>query len=232
MLPLLRGTENHSLISGFLRNSMRCSLRGGKTDHHGGIMNIVRQKFGRSASHSHFNTSPNGDDYGDKIDQNMDELSSLEKGYTKWMDNSGSRRSSLNRVFETMINESYDNPNVNLSDEDLPLTLKYISSATNHLGLSQVNMFNKLEDLEEESEEALSRKNTVTENILANHVNTVNSRNNDGKILTENVDGFFPTLIRQQSIPSNDKPIQTTVRRQKSYPKDNLWKRSSRNLSI
>lgn len=75
--------------------------------------------YSRSLSHSHFNTSRNADDCGSKTNQCVDELSGLEKGYSKWMGNNESRRSSLNRVLETTITESYDNPNVNLSGKQI-----------------------------------------------------------------------------------------------------------------
>lgn len=79
------------------------------------IILSYQRLYSRSLSHSHFNTSQNADDSGSKTNQNIDELSGIEKGYSKFTGNSESRRSSLNRVLETIINESYDNPNVNLS---------------------------------------------------------------------------------------------------------------------
>ncbi|KAL3986396.1 Bestrophin RFP-TM chloride channel family protein [Acanthocheilonema viteae] len=241
MLPLSREADNHYSISGFLRSSMRHSLRGGRTDHHGGIMNIVRQKFGRSLSYSHFNTSQNVNDCGSRTNQSVDELSGLEKGYSKGMSNNESRRSSLNRVLETIINESYDNPNVNLSDEDLPLTLKHLSISTTgdgrhsgHLTLSQTSMLHKLEDLEEETEEAIGRKNTLVENPSTNakytSMNNVGLRNDDVQIGA--VDSLLPTTTRRQSIASNSVNsdgigIQMILRRQKSYPQVNLENKSS-----
>lgn len=76
------------------------------------------QFFSRSSSHSYFNTSQNLDDFGIKTSQHCpDDLPVLEKGHTRWMNTTsdGSRRSSLSRVLETIINESHDNPNVSLS---------------------------------------------------------------------------------------------------------------------
>ncbi|VDM13615.1 unnamed protein product, partial [Wuchereria bancrofti] len=227
MLPLSRELDNHHLISGLLRSSMRRSLRGGRTDHHGGIMNIVRQKFGRSLSHSHFNTSQNADDNSNKTNQTVNELSVAEKGYSKWMSNSESRRSSLSRVLETIINESYDNPNVNLSDEDLPLTLKQISindgRHTGHLALSQTSTLHRLEDLEEETEDAMSRKNTKADNTNPvtgyTYVNCARSRNSD--VWISAVDGSSLIVIRRRSLPSSDAncaSVQTAIRRQKSWP--------------
>ncbi|EJD74825.1 bestrophin-3 [Loa loa] len=224
MLPLSRELDNHYSISGLLRSSVRHSLRGGRTDLHSGIMNIVRQKFARSLSHTHFNTSQNGDECGSKTNQNVDELSGLEKGCSKRMSNSESRRSSLNRVLETIINESYDNPNVNLSDEDLPLTLKHIPVSiagdgrhSGHLTLSQTSMLHKLEDLVEETEESMSRKNTIEES----DINNIKLRNNDVQI--ENFDGLLSSILtRRRSVPSNlvnYDNVQMTLRRQKSYPK-------------
>uniref|UniRef100_A0A1I7VAH6 WGS project CCBQ000000000 data, contig 00015 n=1 Tax=Loa loa TaxID=7209 RepID=A0A1I7VAH6_LOALO len=140
------------------------------------------------------------------------------------MSNSESRRSSLNRVLETIINESYDNPNVNLSDEDLPLTLKHIPVSiagdgrhSGHLTLSQTSMLHKLEDLVEETEESMSRKNTIEEC----DINNIKLRNNDVQI--ENFDGLLSSILtRRRSVPSNlvnYDNVQMTLRRQKSYPK-------------
>uniref|UniRef100_A0A915Q4J4 Bestrophin homolog n=1 Tax=Setaria digitata TaxID=48799 RepID=A0A915Q4J4_9BILA len=231
MLPLSREIENHYSISGLLRSSMRHSLRGGRNDHRGGIMNIVRQKFGRSLSHSHFNTNQNSDDGIGKTNQSGNELSGLEKGHSKWNDNNESRRSSLNRVLETMINESYDNPSVNLSDEDLPLTLKHISATpgaerrhSGHLTLSQTSMLHKLEDLEEETEEALTRKSTVVEN--SNSAGNINPPINNTEV--EFVEELSP-VTRRRSVPLDgaNVGVQMTVRKQNSCPKVNLGCNSS-----
>uniref|UniRef100_A0A0R3RKH2 Bestrophin homolog n=1 Tax=Elaeophora elaphi TaxID=1147741 RepID=A0A0R3RKH2_9BILA len=238
MLPLSREIDNHYSISGFLRSSMRHSLRGGRTDCHGGIMNIVRQKFGRSLSHSHFNTNQNVDDCGSKTNQSVDELSGLEKGYLKWMGNNESRRSSLNRVLETIINESYDNPNVNLSDEDLPLTLKHSSISTTgdgrhsgHLTLSQASMLHKLEDLEEETEEAMSRKNTTIENnsAITKYICLSNIRSRNGGTQIDDIDTSSSAVARRRSVPLNvvnRSGIRMTVRRSKSYAGVNLGDKS------
>lgn len=235
MLPLSRELDNHHSISELLRSSMRHSLRAGRADHHGGIMNIVRQKFGRSLSHSHFNTSQNADDNSNKTNQTVDELSVVEKGYSKWISNSESRRSSLNRVLETIIKESYDNPNVNLSDEDLPLTLKQTSMSdgrhTGHAALSQTSTLYRLEDLEEETEDAISRKNTKADNTAPvtgyTYVNYVRSPNSDVRISA--VDGSSLIVTRQRSVPSNDANcafVQTAIRRQNSCPEVNLENKS------
>lgn len=80
---------------------------------------LCQRLCSRSLSHSHFNTSQNVDDCGGKTNQSVDELSGLEKGHSKWINNNESRRSSLNRVLETIINESYDNPNINLSGKHM-----------------------------------------------------------------------------------------------------------------
>ncbi|KAK6108994.1 Bestrophin RFP-TM chloride channel family protein [Brugia pahangi] len=235
MLPLSRELDNHHSISELLRSSMRHSLRSGRADHHGGIMNIVRQKFGRSLSHSHFNTSQNADDNSNKTNQTVDELSVVEKGYSKWISNSESRRSSLNRVLETIIKESYDNPNVNLSDEDLPLTLKQTSMSdgrhTGHAALSQTSTLYRLEDLEEETEDAISRKNTKADNTAPvtgyTYVNYVRSPNSDVRISA--VDGLSLIVTRQRSVPSNDANcafVQTAIRRQNSCPEVNLENKS------
>ncbi|VDN88081.1 unnamed protein product [Brugia pahangi] len=200
-------------------------------------MNIVRQKFGRSLSHSHFNTSQNADDNSNKTNQTVDELSVVEKGYSKWISNSESRRSSLNRVLETIIKESYDNPNVNLSDEDLPLTLKQTSMSdgrhTGHAALSQTSTLYRLEDLEEETEDAISRKNTKADNTAPvtgyTYVNYVRSPNSDVRISA--VDGLSLIVTRQRSVPSNDANcafVQTAIRRQNSCPEVNLEKFMSR----
>ncbi|CAG9532893.1 unnamed protein product [Cercopithifilaria johnstoni] len=239
MLPLSREVDNHHSISGFLRNSMRHSLRGGKTDHHGGIMNIVRQKFGRSLSHTHFNMDQNADDFGCKANQSVNELSGLEKGYSKWMGNSESRRSSLNRVLETIINESYDNPNVNLSDEDLPLTLKHLSISTTgdgrhsgHPTLSQTSVLHKLEDLEEETEEAMGRKNTIVENTstVAKNDSMDNAKLRNEDVQIGGFDTSLQTITRRRSVPSNDVnsgSILMALYRQKSYPEIKLGNKSS-----
>lgn len=116
-------------------------------------------------------------------------------------------------------------------DEDLPLTLKHLPISTTtgdgrhsgHLTLSQTSMLHKLEDLEEETEEAMSRKNTTVENNAnaANYtsLNKVTLRNDDVQI--GDVDSLSRTVTRRRSVPSNDVnsvDIHMTVRRQKSCP--------------
>lgn len=124
-------------------------------------------------------------------------------------------------------------------DEDLPLTLKHISVGTTgdgrhsgHLTLSQTSMLHKLEDLVEETEEAMSRKNTTenSTNIPAYCplVNNVRLRNND--IHIGGIDRLSLVVTRRRSVPSNDVncgAVQMTIRRQKSYPEINLGNKFS-----
>lgn len=124
-------------------------------------------------------------------------------------------------------------------DEDLPLTLKHLSVNTagdgrhsGHLTLSQTSVIHKLEDLEEETEEATSRKNTAIENTsaAAKHSSVNNGRSRNDEVQIRDVDTLSQTVTRRRSVSSNDVnsgDIQITVRRQKSYPQLNLGNKSS-----
>ncbi|VDN39070.1 unnamed protein product [Gongylonema pulchrum] len=97
MQPLSEEAENRHLLSGpfgILRSSLRFSSRGE-----------------RSMSHSYFNTSLHHGDSNRKNDS-ANELSGMERGYSKGENDGESRRNSLSRVLEAIVSESnsYSNP--------------------------------------------------------------------------------------------------------------------------
>ncbi|VDN86271.1 unnamed protein product [Brugia pahangi] len=102
---------------------------------------------------------------------------------------------------------------------------------TGHAALSQTSTLYRLEDLEEETEDAISRKNTKADNTAPvtgyTYVNYVRSPNSDVRISA--VDGLSLIVTRQRSVPSNDANcafVQTAIRRQNSCPEVNLENKS------
>ncbi|VDN38698.1 unnamed protein product [Gongylonema pulchrum] len=114
MQPLSEEAENRHLLSGpfgILRSSLRFSSRGERGGRRTSLINAVRDKFGRSMSHSYFNTSLHHGDSNRKNDS-ANELSGMERGYSKGENDGESRRNSLSRVLEAIVSESnsYSNP--------------------------------------------------------------------------------------------------------------------------
>lgn len=239
MLPLSREIESHHFLSrpfGILRTSLRHSSRAERVSRRTSIMNAVRHKFGRSMSHSHFKSCENVNDYSRKKNQSAYELCDIEKSYAKGENES--RRNSLNRVLEAIISESnsYNNPNVNVSDEDMPLTLKHISTnstsserrhSTHHMIPHGITL-HKLEDLEEETEETVARKNTAA---AISTTDNINSAINDeivhsNKMVTDTHSPLKVTRRRSVTLgfAGNEKII---IKRQKSSPESDLQQKCS-----